>query len=79
LKNINKKEKKLIYELRECPSSIVHASYPTCFMVTGTLCGMAEALFGGIWDGVESKCQSMGDSCNKVEIYLHERERNSRK
>lgn len=74
LKSIDKKENKQVYEIKECPSSAVHAPNPVCFMITGSLCGEAEAIFGGIWDGKEIKCQSKGDDCNEFEIWLQERE-----
>jgi predicted hydrocarbon binding protein len=71
---VDKLNKVVFYQLRENPSAMVHASHPPCFMEIGALCGQAEGLSGGIWDGKETKCQAKGDECNELEIYLHDKE-----
>ncbi|MBN2014439.1 MAG: hypothetical protein JW778_04610 [Candidatus Altiarchaeota archaeon] len=71
---VDRTTKRVSHHIRECPSSIVHALRSVCFMEVGALCGEAEALFGGIWDGRETKCQAKGDEYNEIEIYLHEKE-----
>jgi len=75
LDEINREEGKLKYILKECSSSKIHSAKSPCFMETGILSGMAEALFGKFWDGIEHKCRFLGDPYSEIEIYLHDREK----
>ncbi|RLI89142.1 MAG: hypothetical protein DRO62_02255 [Candidatus Altiarchaeales archaeon] len=73
LDDINREEGKLKYIVKECSSPRIHSTRPPCFMEMGILSGMAEALFGRFWDGIEHRCKSHGDPYSEIEIYLHDR------
>jgi len=72
--SVNEKDKTLEYSVEESYESLMQSPKPCCFINLGTLCGQAEALSGGFWDGVETKCKSKGDECCRLELYFHEKE-----
>ncbi len=84
LVEVNKKEKKLKYTLRENSCKIVKtiadryhcecSHKPYNFFEMGILCGQMEILFGGTWDSMETKCVGVGDPFCELELYLHEGE-----
>jgi len=75
---VDKRGKRVKYVIKEGYTSSVNAPKPFCFGIVGVLCGHAEALFDGFWDGFETKCQCVGDPYCEVEIYLHESEEEPR-
>ncbi len=72
--SVNKKNRTLGYVTEESPESLIHSSKPCCFMNLGTLCGQAEALSGGFWDGIETKCESKGNKDCRFELHFHDKE-----
>jgi predicted hydrocarbon binding protein len=84
LMGLGKEEKSVKYSMRENSCAIIKTltdryqyecqTKPCSGMEIGVLCGQAEALFGGLWDGTETKCTAKGDSHCEMELYLHEEE-----
>ncbi len=81
---VNKEEKRLKYTMSENSCAIIktladryqykHLTKPCSCIEIGILSGQAEALFGGIWDGVETKCIAKGDPLCEMDLHLHEGE-----
>lgn len=85
---VDKEKKRLKYAMRENSCAIIktlndryHYEYPSkpsgCIEV-GVLCGQVEALFGGLWDGVETKCSTNSDPYCEMELELNEEEMSPR-
>ncbi len=84
LENIeaDKKGKKLEYTLGESRCGIIKTiidryhyeplAKSSMELEVGILSGQTEALFGGLWDGIETECVTKGDPCCKVEVCQHE-------
>jgi predicted hydrocarbon binding protein len=81
---IDKGKGGLRYAVRENSCAIIktlaeryeyeYMTKPCSCVEIGVLCGQAEALFGGLWDGKETRCMAKGDPNCEVDIHLHEGE-----
>ena len=69
--DIEKEKKNIRYDVNEIACG-VNSPTPHHCMGVGLLCGQAEALFGGFWDGKLSKCEHRGDCKCEFEIHLRE-------
>jgi len=67
--DIDRRRKSIKYGINEICCGTSSPTPHNCLGV-GVLCGQAEALFGGFWDGKLSKCGHRGDSNCEFEIYL---------
>jgi len=71
--DIGKKKKTIRYDVNEIACG-VNSPTPHHCMGIGLMCGQAEALFGGFWDGKLSKCEHRGDCKCEFEISLRKDE-----